>query len=198
MSGWLKGLVKKLARLLLGDYAPYFIYCLVPEQTASPQTQEQALDVRLVDDSVLELTESPVMREQAGYFGAESLGFGCFHEDRLVGLCFYWYGDRYRQQRNFLPLKDGEAKLVQIIVSPEARGRGVATALIERSAGEVVRQGFRTLYARIWHSNVPSLKAFERAGWRRIALVLEINPFRSARPIRFRKQLRSQDRCKSV
>lgn len=190
MSDRLKGLVKKLARLLLGDYAPYYIYSLVPEQAASPQTQEHALDVRLIDDSILESTESPVMREQAGYFGADALGFGCFHEGRLVGLCFYWYGDRYRLQRNFWPLKDGEAKLVQIIVSPEARGRGVATALIERSAGEVAHQGFRTLYARIWHSNVPSLKAFERAGWRRIALVVEINPFRSARPMRFRRRLR--------
>lgn len=189
MPDSLKGLVKKLARLLLGEYSPYYIYCLACDRIAASQAPDHELSVRSIDDSILASTESAVMREQADYFGAESLGFGCFLEDRLVGLCFYWYGDRYRQ-RNFWPLQDGEAKLVQIIVLPEARGRGVATMLIDRSAVEVARQGFRKLYARIWHSNVPSLRAFERAGWQRIALVVEINPFRSARPIRFCKRLR--------
>ena len=118
-----------------------------------------------------------------GYLGHQANAYGCFFEQRLIGLCVYWHGERYAA-RNFWPLRSHEAKLVQIVVSPEMRGRGVATALIEVSARGMADCGFNTLYARIWHSNLPSIRAFQRAAWRRIALVAEINPLRCARPIR--------------
>ncbi len=179
---------KKIARVFLGDYSPYFIYHWERSDEPFSPGEHESLNVRLLDDTALKTSGDPRIQEHFGYSGSESLCFGCFFNNQLVGVCFYWFGDRYRK-RNFWPLKEWEAKLVQIIVMPEMRGHGVATLLIRCSAVEMARQGFADLYARIWHSNHPSLKAFERAGWRRVAFVAEINPFRTAHPIRIKKNL---------
>jgi RimJ/RimL family protein N-acetyltransferase len=137
----------------------------------------------MVEASAITGSPDPVIREQAGYSGPGSYAFACFAENRIVGICFYWFGDRYRT-RNFWPLVEGEAKLVQIVSIPEARGQGIATHLIALSSQDMMRKGFGRAYARIWHSNIPSLRAFERAGWMRLALVIEANPLRRRRPIR--------------
>ena len=190
----MKQLFKKVARVLLGDYSPYYIYQWTCNKSSIPRSEKQLLDVRLVDETTLKSVGDSRLNEQAGYCGSESLCFGCFLNNQLVGVCFYWYGSRYKK-RNFWPLKEREAKLVQIIVIPEMRGRGVAPALIRCSALEMARQGFENLYARIWHSNQPSISAFESASWHRVALVVEINPFRTSRPIRIKKKLSCPRLC---
>lgn len=179
-------LFKRVARFLLGDYAPYYIYHWDCNEGPVSLGGHESLDVRLLDDVSVKSIGDSRIQEQLGYCGSEAFCFGCFLDNQLAGVCFYWYGERYKK-RNFWPLKEREAKLVQIIVMPEMRGRGIASRLIRYSALEMKRQGFSDLYARIWHSNCPSLSAFERAGWRRVAFVAEINPFRAAHPIRIRK-----------
>lgn len=183
----MKVLAKKLAHILLGEYSAYYVYAqsTAGAQQAAAQITTSNFSVRRVDASVIHAHTNAIIKEQADYAGMESHAYGCFDEDRIVGVCFYWFASRYLK-RNFWPLAPGEAKLVQIISLPEMRGRGVATALVVRSCADMMQQGFHQTYARIWHSNTPSLRAFERAGWRRIALVLEFNPFRRSRPIRLR------------
>lgn len=181
-----KALAKKLARFIFGGYSAYYIYMqsaadalrVVPQRIGK-------FRVREVDASLISHDRNATIAQQADYAGLESHAYACFDEDRIVGVCFYWFASRYLQ-RNFWPLAQGEAKLVQIISVPEMRGRGVATALIVHSCADLMQRGFNRTFARIWHSNSPSLRAFERAGWRRIALVVEINPFRRSRPIKLR------------
>lgn len=178
----MKTFAKKLAHMLLGEYSAYYIYTLSTGPTASSLSPHTQYRVELVDESAVACNADPLISEQSGYAGSGSHAYACFDNERIVGICFYWFGDRYLQ-RNFWPLTKGEAKLVQIIVHPEMRGRGVATLLIASSFQDMVDKGYNRVYARIWHSNTPSLRAFERAGWTRIALVVEINPFRRKRPI---------------
>ena len=186
MQNLVKALVKKLARTLLGDYSAYHIYSWpAGDVPASMPGTTAAFTVRSIDESEIESSGEPLIREQAGYAGADSHAYACFDADRIVAICFYWFGDRYRK-RNFWPLGDGEVKLVQIIALPDVRGRGAATLLLASSCRDILQKGFCRAYARIWHSNTPSLRAFERAGWARAALVLEINPLRRRRPIRIR------------
>ena len=189
-----KELAKKLARMLLGEYSAYYIYSQSNED-ASPfnEAASTAFNVGLVNESVINSSPEALIREQAGYAGPGSYAYACFDGDRIVGICFYWFGNR-NLKRNFWPLKDGEAKLVQIITLPEERGRGVATLLIALSYRDMMQKGFRRAYARIWHSNSPSLRAFERTGWRRVALIIEINPLRRSRPIRIRLDSKLLDR----
>ncbi len=182
----MKAFAKKLAHALLGEYAAYYIYARAAGgEVKTPATTTQPFRFAQVDASLLYASHDALIREQADYAGQEANAYACFADDRIVGVCFYWFGQRYLQ-RNFWPLANGEAKLVQIIALPDMRGRGVATQLIEWSWREMMQQGFQKTYARIWHSNTPSLRAFERAGWARVALVLEINPFKRSRPIRLR------------
>lgn len=183
----LKNFLKRLAGQLIGEYSPYFIYRWTADRADEGIYRETGFNVRPIDGEQLAASDA-LMQAQAGYLGEESMAFGCFVDEQLVGLCFYWFGDRYKP-RGFWPLAQGEAKLVHIIVSPSGRGRGVAPELIQASARAMVDAGFSNLYARIWHSNRPSLRAFEKAGWLRIAFVLEFNAFRAKKPTRIQWNL---------
>lgn len=190
----MKELVKKLASMVLGEYSAYYIYAS-PVGDASPTRSgmTETFRVERVDAFALESSADPWVRDQAGDAGPDSQAYACFDDDRIAGLCFYWFGHRYLQ-RNFWPLADGEAKLVQIISHPDMRGRGIATQLVVSSLQDMVQHGFCRAYARIWHSNTPSIRAFERAGWVRVALILEINPLRRSLPIRMRFNFRAWSR----
>ena len=190
----MKDFAKKLAHIILGEYSAYHVYARSNEGSTPPQLSTASpFRVTEVDESAIKLSPDALIREQAGYAGPGSLAYACFDGDRIVGLCFYWFGERYLK-RNFWPLAEGEAKLVQIVSLPEIRGRGVATTLIKSSFQDMSEKGFSRSYARIWHSNTPSIRAFERAGWMRIALVLEINPLRRSQPIRMRFNARAPAR----
>jgi GNAT superfamily N-acetyltransferase len=178
--------LKKVARTILGDYSAYYVYVGPDKRESNPRsTSKPNHNVRLVDQSAVESSNELLIREQTHYLGAEAYAYGYYVDSRIAGVCIYWSGERYRE-RNFWPLRDREAKLVQIVTAPSFRRSGIAAELIACSYGAILENGFTRAYARIWHSNTPSLRAFERAGWSRIALVLEINPLRLRRPIRLR------------
>ena len=102
--------------------------------------------------------------------------------------CAVWYGDRYKK-RGYWPLKDDECKLISLETLPQAKGRGLAPLVISQATLKMSALGFRKIYARVWHSNAASLRAFAKAGWARHALVIEIFPcgrrFRTTIPYRW-------------
>ncbi len=178
----IKQLAKKLALLLLHDYGIYRIY-------RAPQVippVELSFEVQEIDASWLAASGDPLLAEQAWYCGSDSRAFGVIAEGRLLAACFYWWGERYRRERAFLELGPHEAKLVQIVTLASARGRGLARGLIAESARRMQAGGMTELFARVWHSNDPSRRAFECAGWRAVGWVVEINPLRRTRPWRIR------------
>jgi RimJ/RimL family protein N-acetyltransferase len=141
--------------------------------------------------SQVKCSQDETIAEQAWYGGSGAHAFACLSESHIVGLCYFWFAERYRN-RNYWPLAEGEAKLVQIFTIPEMRGRGLATELIGYASGELFRLGFRRLYARVWHSNTPSSRAFIRAGWKRVATIIEVNPLRRETPFRITLAARRQ------
>lgn len=179
----MKRLLKALAGLLFGDYAIYHIYS--SEQPAG-ECRSSGRRCAEVHKAEVEANEDRLLRDQCWYHGEDAIGYACYDGVRIVGLCYFWHGSRYRRDRNFWPLAEGEAKLVQIVTVPDMRGAGVAGELISFAGHDLKQRGFRRLYARIWHSNAPSLKAFERAGWGRIATVVEVHPLRMARACRMK------------
>jgi GNAT superfamily N-acetyltransferase len=178
----MKRLIKSLARAVLGDYAIYHIYS-APRALHVLSNERREFSCAPLERAQAEASDEPLLRQQAGFFGVGAHAYGCWYQGRLVGLCVYWFGDRYRT-RNFWPLEDGEAKLVQVVVVPQVRARGVASWLIAQSREHMQGRGFGRMFARIWHSNVPSLRAFQNAGWGRVATVLEVDPLRLGRPWR--------------
>jgi GNAT superfamily N-acetyltransferase len=176
-----RDLAKRISRIVLGEYSAYYIYARAAPAIEVESNRE--FHVEAVSQIAISASDDPLIREQAFYAGPEAEAYACFLGSRIIGVCFYWYGKRY-ESRNFWPLRNCEAKLVQIVSLPDFRGRGVARTLIGASFRAMDQRGFRRAFARIWHSNVASLRAFERAGWVRIALVIEVNPLRRKRPIR--------------
>jgi len=128
---------------------------------------------------------------QAWYSGEEAIVFACIIDQKIVSICAYWYGSRYKN-RNFWPLKKYEAKLVQLFTLPENRGQGIASELIRYSSEAMLEMRFTKLYSRVWHSNYPSRKAFENNKWTAIAIVFELKPFTKYRPLRFSVNLRGK------
>lgn len=175
----LEGYVKRLALLLLGDYAIYQLWRFDGRPAAA------AMSVRTIQPKDLR-NANPAIADAAWYFGEEAHAFGCFDGERLVGAAFYWHGRRYETRRTW-SIPPGSSKLVHIVTDPDQRGRGVATALISASAAEMMGLGFRPLYAGIWHSHKASQGAFARAGWRRVGWLVRVNPLRRARPWTIRR-----------
>ena len=177
----------RIARLLFGDYSLYYIYRY--RSTGAVAAEARVPTLRVTEGDLIK-SDRRSIADQAWYVGPECDAFGLTDERGLCAVCFYWYGDRYGEMQSFWPLAAGEAKLVQILVDQSARGRGFATSLIEASASAMASQGWSTLYARIWHSNQPSLRAFDRAGWTRVAFVVELLPFGMSWKLRLRIPLR--------
>lgn len=176
----IKQVAKRLARALLGDYGIYYVYCAGNAPSIVARTT-----VRAIGAAEVAAARDQLIAAQAGYAGEGARAFAVCEHGTPLAVCIYWFGERYRS-RGFWPLADDEAKLVQIVTAPGARGRGLASTLIAASAAAMRDQGWSQLYARVWHSNSPSCRAFEKAGWRRVALVVEVNPLRLARPWRMR------------
>lgn len=171
----MKQSLKWLARKVFGEYAIYHIMTRSEDMGSLPQASlPDGFGFDVVHRVRVEQSEDASIREQAFYLGEGANGWVCTDPSgRLVGLCVYWHAERYRQ-RNFWPLKEHEAKLVEVITLPEMRGLGIARELIARSCRSMFEQGFHRLYARIWHSNEASLKAFSNAGWMRLGTVVEL------------------------
>jgi len=176
----MKSTLKRIARRLLGDYSLYEVWKLRESVTAGTSTNE--FTVREITRRELEDPRNEQgLRESAWYFGDQSVGFGCFEGDRLLAIAFFWYGKRYAQRLSW-PIEPSSAKLVHIETADGQRGRGVATMLIRAASAAMLARGHEALYARIWHSNVPSRAAFSRAGWQRAGWLLQVNPLRRAHP----------------
>jgi GNAT superfamily N-acetyltransferase len=163
--------LKNLARLLLRDYSFYHIYrrnCTGEEPLLTKGLRFETIEKKEIDSA-----RDRMIVDQAWYHGQNTHAYACIEGSRIVGLCFFWYGDRYRK-RNFWPLTDHEAKLVQLFVLPEMRGQGIGNSLIQFATWDMSVREFKHVYARIWLSSTPSLRAFKSAGWNRAATVIEI------------------------
>ncbi len=182
-------LTKKLAGLLFGDYSAYHVYAFSAGNCHALARGAIGLQFATVDKAQIEASGDLSIAERANYHGPETHAYAALEGTRIVSVCYFWFGAQYRR-RNYWPLGDNEAKLVEVVTVPEMRGRGAATHLIAYAADDMLRKGFHRLYARIWHSNKASLKAFQRAGWARVATVIELYPLRRKLPLRmtFRQQ----------
>ena len=175
--------LKKIAHALLGDYALYRIY-------ASELNSQISYETPLLQFAQLESTaplaesDSEAIRNLVAYYERElAFGFVARLKDTLVAACWFWAGSTYRK-RNFWPLKEDEAKLVQISTHENFRGKGYAPLLLAYAAEAMRLQGYTKLFARVWHSNHASISAFEKAHWKYIAFVAEVYPLGKKKALR--------------
>jgi ribosomal protein S18 acetylase RimI-like enzyme len=179
---------KTLLSAIFGEYELYRVLAVNPATGTADRWSDAAL---LVDAgaALFEVDADSGIRGLADYDGKDAVGFALLREQRPVCGCWYWLGARYREERGFWPLRQNEAKLVQITTATTHRGQGLATALIALSSRRMGERGFTRLYARVWHNHEHSLRAFRAAGWNEVALRIGIRPFGRFGP--YRVNLRS-------
>lgn len=171
-----------IARSLLREYQLYWI---VGCRRAPQNVVKDRSGTTVVSPGAAEIRAStvPEIRATSTFAGQDARGFCLTESGEIVAVCWFWWGERYRA-RNFWALRKDEAKLVQIVVAGRARGRGLAPKLLRSAADMMHDDGYSQLFARVWHSNHSSLRAFEKAGWDRVAFVANLG-FRGFRaPVR--------------
>lgn len=156
---WLRTLAQKI-------FKQYDLYWIYESQNGTPAASIAA-GFEFAEISKPEEIQSaaPEIRLLSSYLLQDSRCFIIRKDQEIVSGCVYWWGQTYTIHRNFWALLPNEAKLVQISTVPSCRKLGLASALISHSAMRMRESGFRRLYARIWHSNRSSVRAFERANW---------------------------------
>jgi len=184
---------KAITRALGIEYSCYRMFSLdlvsLPDLNPLPPGYRCT---EVTGDEVLE-AKQPSIQADAWYRGDDSLGFGVYYGSQLVALQWVWFGDGYRRRRNFWPLEPDEAKSVELVTAPEYRGLGLATCLKQFSALRLAAKGFARVYSRIWWNNWPSIRVSEKAGWKAVALVIELKTPLRSRP--FRLLWRSPSQC---
>jgi len=169
----LRELLKAVARGLLGRYEINRIYgCDLAKPPGVPSSDYPMR--RVVVDEVGG-AEHGAIRNRASYGGPGAVGFGLWEHGKLTCLCWFWDSTRYRDWKTWR-IGEREAIMVDLLTVDGDRRRGLASALIAYAAAEMKRAGYERLYAWVWHSNLPSIRTFERAGWRWLALVIEVRP----------------------
>lgn len=133
-----------------------------------PLREEDLVTIRTSDD--------PDLRRRSARPGPEIRRFVALRNGEPVGVCTFGFGNEYARSGGFYQLEPGSAELTDIFTSSHHRGLGVARTLIRYSAAAMHDEGFRTLYAKVWHSNHASSSAFRAAGWTEHRFFVRICP----------------------
>jgi len=176
-------LFKKMGRSLIGDYRLNRIYKLELE-SFEPPPLTASFQLRRITGDDIERSPMAALRARSSYDGENAMGFGVFDDGALVGTCWFWNHRRFKDE-SLWPLRDREAVLVDLLTCESHRGRGMAPAVTAFAAGALKKAGYETLYASVWHSNRPSIRSFEKAGWSYAAFVVNVEAPITRRPIRW-------------
>jgi ribosomal protein S18 acetylase RimI-like enzyme len=123
------------------------------------------------DQSNLCTDAAEFLSKHKGYGGLGSFTYGLRLNGRMVAFCCFWDNNRFKE--TVWDLVPGQAIMCQLVTDPAFRGQRLAPALMNSAAERLIALGFHNLLAWVWHSNLPSVGAFEAAGWELIALVFE-------------------------
>lgn len=166
----IKNAIKKAVGLIFQDYRINYIY-------ASPAGQAPVAGeiAELSPDLIEQLAASGTakVRGSATFSKAGLRGYAVVEAGQPVCVVHLAETSHYDRAATW-PLRPGEAAIMDIATEEAARGRGLAVQLIAAVTARYLRQGRSRIIAFIWWSNTPSVRAFGKAGWRRIGFSVEV------------------------
>jgi len=168
------------------DYSCFKVFTIPLEATTADGVGALPAGYRFaeLDPSDLQASAFLELQDCQEYGGRGSHTFGIFRADgTLVCVQCIWFGERYRQ-RGFWPIELDAAVSMHLVTASAEQGKGLATLLKQHSAKRLREKGFTRLYSRIWWTNRASLRVSEKAGWSRVATILEVFLPWSKRPVR--------------
>lgn len=86
--------------------------------------------------------------------------------ERLAAIAWIYY---HHQPGHFLKMSSGEAEIRSVFSLPDFRGQGLAKAVVAAASSWLRNIGCHSVYAVIHFQNTASLKAFQAAGFKKIA-----------------------------
>jgi RimJ/RimL family protein N-acetyltransferase len=184
----LKRATKRIAEILFAPYELNRVYGIDLRNYDKPAPS--GFDLRKVTSAEeISGAADSLLREHAWYAGENAFAFGLWDGDSLVCSCVFWDHRRFHDS-SLMTLGEGEAIMVDLVTAPKWRGRGYAPLVIRFAETELKRGGFERLYSWVWHSNEPSKRAFEKAGWSYIAFVVKVTPLGLGKTVRLERRIR--------
>src|SRR5690348_13335823 len=151
-------LLKRILNRLFGDYAFYRVCTIATRDVGELQPGDFTFGL-VLDATELENSPYPEIKRYAKAVIPENQVFGAWRNGQLVGLCRCSTRTDLEHGDPWL-LSPGEAALSHLVTARPYRSLGIATKLIAFAARQMGEAGYARLYAWIWHSNIPSVRAF--------------------------------------
>jgi len=169
-------LIKKVLHACLGSYHYWKVFYIdLPQEKVD---LPKGITVLPIFRETLAESKENELRGRSDFGGPGSRGFGLYVDGQLATIQWYWWGDRYVQERDGLSwaLSSTEIKSVGLFTLPAFRGQGYASMLKCYTAHEVGKDNFTRIYSRIWHSHSASIAVSLNAGWKKAGSYIQIFP----------------------
>jgi GNAT superfamily N-acetyltransferase len=168
--------LKRLMRRALEDYQLNRVYRkdLPAHPPPAPTLPEPATIAPIVSRERFAQAAAPELLDHAWYLDTHAHAYGLYEGRELVSAAVFWVSGHPRMPGRFAWLGPGEAVMVDLLTAPGHRGKGYALALTRNAEADLPRQGYTRLWTWVWHNNTPSIRVFEKAGWRYSHFLVEI------------------------
>ena len=185
----MRSLVKRIAGLVFAEYRLNRIYRLDLQSYQCCLPNAECILRRITQNEVQKCPDEK-LRGRSSYGGENAYGFGAWVSGNLASMCWFWNNQRFNDAELW-SIGPRDAFMVDLITSDSHRGRGLAAIVTQFAASELKRDSFETAITCVWHSNYPSIRTFEKAGWRYVAFVLNLQPRGCGKPIRLTWKVRA-------
>lgn len=175
----LKNIFKAILQKIFSEYRINFVY-----DNSNFDTNLIALNAgdvfQIIDNdhlAAMESSSTSKVRGNATYGRAGMLGFAILHDGIPFCVAHFSTPEQYDRPGTW-PLFPGELALMDIATEEAERGHGLAAQLISQATAALNSERPIRIIAFIWWNNTPSIRAFSKAGWRRIGMSTEFRLFR--------------------
>ena len=186
----MKAVLKRILRGVFSDYQLNRVYTLdlSAGQCAEPQASGEDVRIgRLESSGPLSASDDQRMRDHAWYLDGDAEAYGVFEGEQLTCVTCFWPAGHDKLPSRFGDLGAGCAVMVDLLTTPQARGKGYAALVTRYAQWDLGQRGYTTLWTWVWHSNAPSIRVFEKAGWRYAYFLAEFKLSGMKDYLRFRR-----------
>lgn len=157
---------------LIRDYRINWIYATDVVSQALPGPGDSIVPADDALHAMLAVSTTEKMRNSLSYARGGLDGLALIRDGKPLCIAHFTGRGNYDRDDTW-PLREDEVALMDIATQDEARGQGLAPLVMAAATRHYLTMPGRRMIAFIWWSNTPSLRAFAKAGWRRIGLGLE-------------------------
>lgn len=179
-----KDCLKALLARTFSDYRLNWIYASIAGYEAAPLNEDLSLGpLAATQTQAILKSSSHKFRNTLSFHKSGLAGFVLSDHKGPVCVAHFASPDQYGHNATW-PIRANEVALVDIATDDRAKGKGYAPLTIRAATQAYQEAGIERLIAFIWWSNKPSIRSFEKAGWVRIGLAIEVRTGKRWRSLR--------------